>query len=244
VTAWPKSGWTRAKASMRPTAPSGSGILGLPSRRRLGRLHREARAVLHQHVEIAEFGRLGSRRRGEAIERGQQMAQDANRQRAREVKARGLRPRYVGGDGAEVAIVQQEDERRRPAHHARLHHRAVLGVDDVAVVAGAGLAADRVAAAARAVLCRRLLGGRRPSLVPYVTVTGPQGRRDRRRRAFMLLILRAGDSGKRQEARAGVYQLPWTGRERRAARVPVSRGSRRKVHRRSASGVEGRNQDE
>ena len=151
MTAWPKSGWTRAKASMMPTAPSGSGILGLPSRRRLGRLHREARAVLHQHVEIAEFGRLGSRRRGEAIERGQQMAQDANRQHAREVKARGLRPRYVGGDGAEVAMVQQEDERRRPAHHARLHHRAVLGVDDVAVVAGAGLAADRVAAAARAV---------------------------------------------------------------------------------------------
>ncbi len=134
-----------------PTAQSGSGILGLPSRRRLGRLHREAKAVLHQHVEIAEFGRLGSRRRGEAIERGQQMAQDANRQRAREVKPRGLRPRYVGGDGAEVAIVQQEDERRRPAHHARLHHHAVLGVDDVAVVAGAGLAADRVAAAARAV---------------------------------------------------------------------------------------------
>ena len=144
-------GWTRAKASMMPTAQSGSGILGLPSRRRLGRLHREAREVLHQHVEIAEFGRLGSRRRGEAFERGQQMAEDANRQRAREVKARGLRPRYVGGDGAEVEMVQQEDERRRPAHHARLHHRAVLGVDDVAVVAGAGLAADRVAAAARAV---------------------------------------------------------------------------------------------
>ena len=37
--------------------------------------------------------------------------------------------------------------------------------------------------------CRCAIGSERPSLAPYVTVTGPQGRRDRRRRAFMLPIL-------------------------------------------------------